>query len=288
MEAFFDRVMTKLPNDIKKEKTEVYSSTNMSIVKVTGASTHAGTFPHYQFLSPINNTPPILIDNKMHLFSRGTIIVCNPGQFLKASDSNDPNCTLLAVLVEKAFLHDTSKLMFNSESIEFENKCFPYSPKIGNFIDCFIKESIDGQPGFEIFLQSISIQIVITMLREGIHSLSNKTASMKSYSDNMCIRRAVEFLTEHYDKNISLDELSREVNYSAYHFLRIFKTSTGMTPFEYLLNVKIEKAKALLEQTNYSITRICYLCGFSSTSHFNQAFKRKIGISPSLYRKNFN
>jgi AraC-like DNA-binding protein len=59
-----------------------------------------------------------------------------------------------------------------------------------------------------------------------------------------------------------------------------------MSPSEYLLNVKIEKAKKLLKYTDHAITEICYLCGFSSASYFTQAFKRKTGVSPSYYKKN--
>jgi AraC-like DNA-binding protein len=170
--------------------------------------------------------------------------------------------------------------------LEFKNICFSFSPKVKNLVYTFIEESNAQQPGCELYLQNLSFQIAISMLREGNHNLSSKNLSMQVYSDNKSVKTAIEFLTEHYDKTISLKELSHEVNYSSYHFLRIFKSATGMSPSEYLLNVKIEKAKKLLKYTNHAITEICYLCGFSSTSYFTQAFKRKTGVSPSYYKKN--
>jgi AraC-like DNA-binding protein len=85
---------------------------------------------------------------------------------------------------------------------------------------------------------------------------------------------------------MTLEELARELNYSVFHFLRLFKTSTGMTPFEYLTEIKIEKAKRLLRESEYTITEICSMCGFKYQSHFAQAFSKRTGLPPSLYRKN--
>jgi AraC-like DNA-binding protein len=190
------------------------------------------------------------------------------------------------LFIEKDFLNNVSGILFQSESLEFENKCFRFSVKSSNLVNTFIEESAARQPGFELQLQSLSTQIAVTILREGSHSLSGRTFSMKEYSDTKCVRRAIEFLTEHCDKNITLNELAREVNYSPYHFLRVFKKSMGITPFEFLLNIKIEKAKSMIRQTNYPITQICYLCGFSSASYFTQVFKKKTGVCPSCFKKN--
>ncbi len=72
---------------------------------------------------------------------------------------------------------------------------------------------------------------------------------------------------------------------SPYHFIRIFKNETGKTPYEYLVDIKIEKACSLLRRSNLSVTEICFLCGFNSSSHFSTVFKQKIGVSPSMYRQ---
>ena len=58
-----------------------------------------------------------------------------------------------------------------------------------------------------------------------------------------------------------------------------------MTPFEYLQNLRIEKAKDLLRKTDCSISQICDLCAFGSLSHFSRVFREKTGVSPTKYKK---
>jgi len=74
-------------------------------------------------------------------------------------------------------------------------------------------------------------------------------------------------------------------NFSPYHFIRVFKSETGTTPYDYLLNSKIEKAKKILEEEEKPITEVCFLCGFFNPSHFSTTFKKKVGISPYKYRR---
>ncbi len=110
-------------------------------------------------------------------------------------------------------------------------------------------------------------------------------ANAKIYSDEKSIKRALDYISDNYQSAISLHTLASETNYSLFHFLRIFKLHTGMTPFEYLLTFKIEKAKDFLTNTNYTIAHICDLCGFSSCSYFSQIFKKRIGVTPTDFRK---
>jgi AraC-like DNA-binding protein len=287
MTLFFDRVMTNLPDNSSKDKVEVNSSTYMAVVKATEAPSSGGTFPHYQFLIPIYNTPDIIIENKAHHLDPGDIIACNPGQLQRAEETKDPCCNFLALLIDKDYIAELSKALFCSEAPEFENESFNYNSDTEFLINSFINESLLCQPGSELFMQTLSTQIAITLLRSGSHSLPfNQAHTKKMYSDKNSVKQAVDFLSANSNRNITLTELAHEVNYSPYHFLRIFKNSTGRSPSEYLLDIRIEKAKDLMKYTNYSITQVCYMIGFNNTSHFTQAFKRKTGMTPSAYKKN--
>jgi AraC-like DNA-binding protein len=92
-------------------------------------------------------------------------------------------------------------------------------------------------------------------------------------------------LREEYSNSFSLEDVARIANLSPYHFIRTFKSMTGKTPYDYLLDVKIENSKNLLKLKNYTITDICFHCGFNNLEHFSSVFKRKVGIIPSQYRK---
>ncbi len=102
------------------------------------------------------------------------------------------------------------------------------------------------------------------------------------------INKAIEFLKENYTGDYSLDDVARVASFSPFHFIRVFKAYTGKTPYRYLLDFKIEKAREMLESECRSVTDICFSCGFNSLSHFTSVFKKKVGAAPSEYRRKIN
>ena len=79
--------------------------------------------------------------------------------------------------------------------------------------------------------------------------------------------------------------MSHIANLSPYHFIRVFKAETGKTPYEFLLEIKVEKAIELIKARKYTITEIAMMCGFTSSSHFSNVFRKIKGISPTDFIK---
>lgn len=96
------------------------------------------------------------------------------------------------------------------------------------------------------------------------------------------IAQAKLYIENNYDKEINLDLISREAAFSKYHFIRKFKESFGLTPNQYLIEVRLKKAKKLLLE-GISIQDTCWQVGFDSKSSFSNLFKRKFGLSPTSY-----
>ncbi len=99
------------------------------------------------------------------------------------------------------------------------------------------------------------------------------------------VRRCIEYLTEHASENIGLEQLAALVGLSPFHFARAFKYSTGVPPHRYQLQVRIEKAKLLLEMTEAPVTEIAFDVGYESSQALARLFRREIGVSPSNYRR---
>ncbi len=99
------------------------------------------------------------------------------------------------------------------------------------------------------------------------------------------IRRAVKFIECHYCEQISLQDIAAAACLSPYHFCRLFKRWLGVSCMKYLTNVRIGKAKQLLQNTSQSITEICFDIGFNDLTHFERVFKMQVGLTPSAYRK---
>jgi AraC-like DNA-binding protein len=96
------------------------------------------------------------------------------------------------------------------------------------------------------------------------------------------VRRAQEFLNEHYDRNISLKELASIANLSPFYFHRVFCREAGMPPHAYLVQIRLLRAKDLL-RTGRPIAQVALATGFADQSHFTRHFKRLMGVTPTHY-----
>ena len=98
-------------------------------------------------------------------------------------------------------------------------------------------------------------------------------------------RRIVQaklFIDKFCSEKIDLDNISDEAYFSKFHFIRLFKSIYGKTPHQYLITVRIEKAKQLFQE-NKSVTEVCSLVGFNSISTFSGLFTKLVGKTPSQY-----
>ncbi|MCA0985267.1 AraC family transcriptional regulator [Halobacillus yeomjeoni] len=99
------------------------------------------------------------------------------------------------------------------------------------------------------------------------------------------ITQAAMYARNHYAEEIGPDEMALASGMSRYHFTRQFKEITHMTPIQYLTDIRIQKAKELLQNTKYSSEDIAQLIGYNNANYFNKVFKKVVGISPGKYRK---
>ena len=101
------------------------------------------------------------------------------------------------------------------------------------------------------------------------------------------VERARAYMQENYSREISLDDISKEVNISPYYFSKIFKDESGENFTEYLTNIRINKAKELLANGDLSIKEIGVMSGYSDPNYFSRIFKKQTGVTPSEYRERF-
>lgn len=94
----------------------------------------------------------------------------------------------------------------------------------------------------------------------------------------------IQHIRQHYAENTDLAAYAKKCQMSKYHFCRLFKQQTGMSPMEYRTSVRMEHARELLTTSRCSIKKIAELTGYSSPEYFSDAFKKQTGCSPSQYR----
>lgn len=107
----------------------------------------------------------------------------------------------------------------------------------------------------------------------------------KLYDGKEEMVKAKEYIENNWLEEFDIDELVRVVNLSRYHFARLFKSTTGMTPYSYYQDVKIRKIKERLCDKNLSVTQAFTSCGVNYDGNYSRIFKAKVGMTPSQYRK---
>jgi len=99
--------------------------------------------------------------------------------------------------------------------------------------------------------------------------------------------RAKDLADAQYFEPLAVDDLARAAGFSRAHFSREFRRTFGESPHSYLLTRRLERAAALLRNTDYSVARICFDVGLQSVGSFTTSFSRTYGVSPTAYRASF-
>lgn len=119
--------------------------------------------------------------------------------------------------------------------------------------------------------------------------LENSTVvKNENHYEHPAVGKAMAIVLTDVSKNASLEIIAKKLNVSPSYFSDLFKKETGKTFTKWLRETRIEHAKRLLEENGISVLDVGFECGYDTPSQFIKMFKRETGVSPSVYRKNFN
>lgn len=140
--------------------------------------------------------------------------------------------------------------------------------------------------GFDYVFGQV-VQYLLLCSNDTRQQIANLPAVKQSVKADIYSRLAVakDFIQSNYNTALNLDELSREIAISKFHFLRLFKLCYGISPYQYLAKIRLEKAARLLKNTNRPISEISDTLGFEYPNSFIKAFQKSYGTPPLQYRK---
>ncbi len=113
--------------------------------------------------------------------------------------------------------------------------------------------------------------------------VSDIASRLKTGTDTH-LSRVLEYIHAHFTEELSVDLLAALARQSRFHFIRSFKSAIGQTPYQYVLQLRIGKAKELLQRSSATVTDISFALGFSSPSQFFRIFAKQVGATPEQYR----
>lgn len=129
-----------------------------------------------------------------------------------------------------------------------------------------------------------SVLRLLTIFAQHLSTLSNQLAVRSAAAEPPAMARARVFIAEHQAEELSLEQVARSVNMSAFYFCKNFKKATGLTFTDYLARLRVEKVRNLLLNPHKRVSEAAYEAGFQSLSQFNRVFRRLAGESPTVYR----
>lgn len=147
------------------------------------------------------------------------------------------------------------------------DKYIEYSKYINQILSCATKKEFEQ------------------MCMERIRYIACKISKSKEKTIGIIVDKANKIIHERFHQELTLDEISKELYISPQYFSRLYKQEMGINFIEQLTLIRMQNAKKLMEQGNYSIKEICYLSGYSDPNYFSRLFKKFEGVSPSAYQK---
>lgn len=162
-------------------------------------------------------------------------------------------------------------------------------PHLERLLLAFLPELDSDGFGGRLYLDALATALTVHLLRH--HSTLGRTAVGKlacvpggSLPDG-ALRRVTEYLEAYLDQALGLAELAAVAGYSPRHFARLFRGATGLSPHQYVIRRRVERAKLLLATTNLPLARVALDVGFAHQSHLAAHFRRLVGVSPARYRR---
>ncbi|MBY3222182.1 helix-turn-helix domain-containing protein [Rhizobium laguerreae] len=141
-------------------------------------------------------------------------------------------------------------------------------------------ECLNPEPLHDLYGDGLALALIIDVLKIA-KAMPRKRSRLASWQ----LRRATEFIEENCLRNIRLEELAGLAGLSQSHFSHAFKASTGIAPHQWQTNVRLDRAKRLLVESENALTAIAAETGFADQAHFTRVFRKHVGITPASWKK---
>lgn len=143
-----------------------------------------------------------------------------------------------------------------------------------------IKELQLTKPHYEEYMSILLRELFLLISRQAPVGTAQNRFLQKEMED------ATQFFNEHFAEDLSIEDYAQSRHISTCWFIRSFKRYNGVTPMQYILNLRITNAKTLLRTTTYSVADVAAIVGYENPLYFSRLFKKQTGLPPSEFRNN--
>jgi len=228
------------------------------------------------------------IDDEIVLVEEGDLLIFNPGVYHQALTDGNGKPTV------EFFVGFTDVLFQGMEPNHFEILDGPVLHTTGELRQKLfrIASSMEAekealQQGRYFMLRAYLVQMILLIIREQTAPMKQKKGyEFESVGKKYVVEQIVSYFEDHYAEKISLDQIAENMYLSPFYISKIFKSETGDTPIRFLIDIRLERAKELLESGEYtSIQEVAAKVGYDDVYHFSKLFKKKYAVPPSKIKK---
>lgn len=191
---------------------------------------------------------------------------------------------LITLGFNPGFLVRSVSETINSDCLELHPQ-FPIFDPLIHQVGLALKAELERNPRGSRFYAESAATFLATHL---LHHYAFRKCTQRDYQGGLPkhkLQLVIDYIYANLDRNLGLSDLAELVQMSPYHFSRLFKQSTGHSPYQFVIKCRVERAKELLLNSNLSIAQITYTVGFANQSHLTNHFKRTLGVTPRMVRQ---
>ncbi|HEV7844315.1 MAG TPA: helix-turn-helix domain-containing protein [Pyrinomonadaceae bacterium] len=240
----------------------------------------------YMILFPLKGRVLCSIaDEEFELGEAGALLV-DPGRAAVAASREEVE--MLTLALTPAYVLDLAvrlSLTLSGASVMFRSEKVERDERLARLARDLADELQEEEAGQDVVITALVEQMLVYILRHhaNVRRSDELELSRVGLVDRR-IRRAVEMMHAHMDRDLPLEELAGAAYISPFHFARLFKKLTGASPHAYLASLRVQRAQQLLAETDLSISELGARVGYSSPSHFSKAFRQATGLTPRAFR----
>lgn len=209
----------------------------------------------------------------------------NPPRTPFSHDISEPCHFVILAVEEKQFL-DSCTLNLKGKALQFLNNYNVHDETIKGIIDLFYLEAGTGARNGYSYLKNLIALLATQYIQNysNYNDLQNRRETSSKF-DRTQIDKIDHYIAANMSGPISVEDLADLLHCSKFYFLREFKKRVGITPYQYLMEKRLEQARNLLTSTQANIASVAFDLGFNDQAHFTRAFKNQFGLTPGQYQK---
>ncbi|WP_437942422.1 helix-turn-helix domain-containing protein [Sorangium sp. So ce341] len=225
----------------------------------------------------IHAGPPVRGSCGVHRFvyTRGDTDVL-PAGYADVWHEDDPNTSLLLELPASLVRRAAMDMGRDPDTAGLDLRHQLRDPQIEHIAWALDAERMAGHPNGLLYAESLGLALAVHLLGR----CAAPARSQRGLSPQQ-LRRVTAYIEEHLDKNLSLERLADVAEISASHLKTLFKRSTGLPVHEYVVQRRVERAKALLARGDLPASQVAIEAGFAHQSHMARCMRRVLGVTPT-------